>query len=125
VTRRRNGWGLALVAAFVLVLQSVLGTVTLERMPAFPQLDAFGNPLCISATHSDSGRHDDGHGQPADCCLLGCQMSCHLLAAHLDADWLLAVPVSCGARQRPPRTARLPARDHYPGCPRAPPSLIA
>ncbi|MBP2238469.1 hypothetical protein J2Z31_005006 [Sinorhizobium kostiense] len=122
--RRRNGWGLALVAACLLVLQTVLGAHALGGMPASPQLDAFGNPLCLSADHSDTGDHGGGSGHATDCCMLGCWASSQL-AASSDASWVLPIPASPTAG--PIRTPEAPVRaaGHYPGYPRAPPKLIS
>ncbi len=122
--RSRSGLGLALVAACMFVLQSVIGACTLERVPGFPQLDIFGNPLCIGAENSKSGDRDGGRSHATDyCCLLGCDMPSNLLAGSSDTGWLLRIHVSTGARLFPP--PRAGPRDHDPGYPRAPPLLIA
>lgn len=125
VVRRRNRWGLALVAACLLVLQTVVGAYALGGIPASPQLDAFGNPLCTSADHSDTGDQGGGARHPTDCCMLGCWASSQLFAAASDVSWILPIPASPSAR--PFRTPEAPVRagDHYPGYPRAPPALIS
>lgn len=125
VVRRRSGWGLALFAACLLVLQSVASAFASGEMPVSRQLDAFGNPLCISEQHSDTGDHNGGHNQPADCCLLGCSLSLHLLAATADAGWILQIPLSSDSLQSPSSEIQFRAREHRPGYPRAPPTLIA
>lgn len=124
--RRRNGWQVALIAAFVLVLHVVGGAFALGAMPNPPQLDVFGNPICMGAQHSDTGDHDGGHGQPTDCCLLGCSMSSQLLAAATsDASWVRPIPVSSDGLQSLSSTVRIHARENYSGYPRAPPALIS
>ncbi|OHV79519.1 hypothetical protein LCM4579_02870 [Ensifer sp. LCM 4579] len=122
---RRKGWGLALVAAWLLVLQSAIGAFASGEMPVSAQRDAFGNPLCISAHHSDTGDHGGGDRQAADCCLSGCCMSQPLLPTTADAGSFLPVFQSSGARQFPPSEIQFRAREHHPGYPRAPPTLIA
>lgn len=67
--------GLALVAAFMLVLHSVVPAFAGQAPDILP-FDAFGNPLCITgASHSDT-RHGGGdHDKLPECCILGCGMS--------------------------------------------------
>jgi hypothetical protein len=69
----------ALVAAYLLVLQSTLGAFAFGLSPAASQLDAFGNIIC---THDGAAELPGGgpHQQhmPA-CCMLGCSM---VSAAH-------------------------------------------
>lgn len=95
------------------------------EMPVSPQLDAFGNPICISEHHPDTGDHDGGDRHPADCCLLGCSMSTQLLATIGDAGAVLPIRQSAGAFQTPPSEIQFRTRGHHPGYPRAPPTLIA
>jgi len=81
VVRRRNGWRLALIAACLFVLQSIVGAFAASSMPAFSQIDAFGNALCVSRDHASNGNQDADHRTAADCCLLGCCVSSPFLAA--------------------------------------------
>jgi hypothetical protein len=65
----------AFAAAYLLVLQSVLGAFASGLSPAASQLDAFGNVIC---THEGAAQLPGGdpHQQhvPA-CCVLGCSMA--------------------------------------------------
>jgi hypothetical protein len=66
-----------LVAAYMLMLQSVLGALAFGTGPQASQLDAFGNVIC---THSGAAELPSGATpqQPRhlpDCCAFGCIMS--------------------------------------------------
>lgn len=65
--------GVALVAAWALMLQALMGAFTPGMAASAPLLDAFGNPLCItSPAGDDTGpRH---HDTLTDCCALACGM---------------------------------------------------
>lgn len=111
---------IALVAAYLLVLQSVIGAVAFAEGPG--QIDAFGNPLCASSTgHSDAGSHHSGHLKLPDCCTPGCSMFSVAVSppsqqgiAHLRLVLVLNLP--------PTRDGTVPfARGYNPGNPRAPP----
>lgn len=124
VKSRRAGWrlGIALVAAYLLVLQSVFGAFALGIGPQ--QLDAFGNPLCIgSGDHSGSGKTD--HGSLPNCCTLGCPMVGQTLGAPPQVSWLPASPpLDVGAVTHVPPVVVVSADDHRPGNPRAPPHHV-
>lgn len=65
----------AFVAAYMLVLQSVLGALAFGSGPQAAQLDAFGNVIC---THSGAAQLPAGDQQPQhlpNCCAFGCVMS--------------------------------------------------
>jgi len=129
VVRRRNGWGLAFIAACLFVLQSVAGAFAFSSMPAFSQLDAFGNALCISADHASNGNHDGnhdgGHGKAADCCLLGCCVSSQVLAATAQPGDDLNHQVASAVHTFWSAAEPLPTGEHRLGYPRAPPRLLA
>ena len=74
-TGGRGGVELVLAAAFVFLLQSVIGAWAIGLAEASPRLDIFGNPLCI--TSSDGAA--PGHTAPAHAaaCLVGCVMAVH------------------------------------------------
>lgn len=66
---------MSLVAAWFLVLQSVLGAFAFSNGPQAAQFDAFGNVIC---THDGAAElaPDDPHEQPIPrCCAFGCIMS--------------------------------------------------
>ena len=123
--RRRNGWGLAFIAACLFVLQSIVGAFAASSMPAFPQLDAFGNALCISADHTSNGNHDGGHESAADCCLLGCCVSSQFLAAAPQPGEVFTLQVASTVHRTWSAADALPTGEHRLGYPRAPPRLPA
>ncbi|WP_179119675.1 hypothetical protein [Ensifer adhaerens] len=123
--RIRNGLGLAFVAACLFVLQSFVGAFAASAMQASPQSDAFGNPLCLTVDHANTGDSDGGHAILADCCLLGCGPSAQLLAATPNPDGYVPILVYSGSLKLPLARDPVPARQHLPGYPRAPPALIA
>ncbi|WP_275026363.1 hypothetical protein [Ensifer adhaerens] len=123
--RRRNGWGLAFIAACLFVLQSVVGAFAFSSMPAFSQSDAFGNALCISADHASNGNHDGGHGKAADCCLLGCCMCSQVLAAAPQSGEIITRQVASAAHRFWSAADPSPTGEHRLGYPRGPPRLHA
>lgn len=124
VNTRRKQWslGVVLVAAYVLLFQSITGAFALG-VGSTP-LDAFGNPLCITSTeHSTSAGKGLDHDKMRSCCELACSMVAPALVAASDAPWISAdLPHATGAI-RHHSSARVPASalDHAPGNPRAPP----
>jgi hypothetical protein len=72
VGRRTGSIAVALVAAWLLVLQSALGAFAFGNGPQPTQLDAFGNVIC---THDGAAELPTGdpHQQPMPpCCAFGC-----------------------------------------------------
>lgn len=68
--------GVAIIAAYMLVLQSLVGAFALGTAAASPVLlDAFGNPLCItSSLGADSDAENGNHSAMPDCCTVACSM---------------------------------------------------
>jgi hypothetical protein len=67
----------AFVAAYLLVLQSMLGAFASAIEQNAPQLDAFGNVIC---THDGAAQLPDGDRHPPhppECCTIGCSMLSH------------------------------------------------
>lgn len=120
--RHRRGSAVALVAVFVLVLQSFLSAWAVGAMPATPMLDAFGNPLCITSTdHNASGQSGD-HSSLPNCCAFGCTFSSSVLTTGPDNGTGLLRPLSSvEVRFHLRRTVHIQSPDHDPGSPRAPP----
>lgn len=111
----------AFAAACVLVLQTALAAWAAGAMP-MPQLDAFGNPLCI--TSSDDGGASPGHSTPSNCCEFGCvPAALPLLAPERSAIALPELAV-LGTSVPVLREAPSAAPDHDPGSPRAPPASV-
>lgn len=73
---RRKGWSMpvAFAAAYVLVLQALLGTFAFGADSAAAQLDAFGNVICTHAGAAEQSPGDPQNHQPS-CCTLGCNLS--------------------------------------------------
>ena len=72
---RTGSIAVALVAAWLLVLSSVLGALALGTAPQPAQLDAFGNVIC---THDGTAELPDGdphHQSVPPCCTFGCLLS--------------------------------------------------
>jgi hypothetical protein len=75
VGRRTGSIAVALVAAWLLVLQSALGAFAFGSGPKPVQFDAFGNVIC---THEGAAELPTGdpHQQPMPpCCSFGCIMA--------------------------------------------------
>lgn len=109
--------GIALVAAFVLALQSALAVAA-----APVQRDIFGNPICAdgSGGQSPGGGHDGEH--LPDCCLLLCA-SASPTAADAPAP-MVWPPIVRADRTIAPATSQVAARQNRrtPANPRAPPA---
>lgn len=112
----------ALVAAYVLVLQSLLGAFALGAGPAAAATDAFGNVICT---------HDGAAGQPAGdrhdhqppCCTLGCAFSASALGPAPDAALhLRTASAEAGAAMVPAPGQPLFSRHRWQANPRAPPA---
>lgn len=123
---RLNSWSrsVALVAAYMFVVQSLIGAFALGASAAPTQLDAFGNPLCITSSETADKEPDRGsHSSLPDCCTVACNMFAPVTPDERVAHSLVnrRLPVS-QPLQRPFRSinhARLDAQS--PGSPRSPP----
>src|SRR5690606_3320581 len=71
--RTRRSMTVAFAAAYMLVLQSLLGAFTFG-MGTVGQTDAFGNVICTHAGPAEQPRPDP-HQQTPSCCILGCAFS--------------------------------------------------
>jgi len=115
----------ALAAAYILILQSVVGALALGAGPNARLLDAFGNPLCItSADHSEQApaRH---HNAPLpDCCTAACSNFAPVfLPARPFAHVANPLPMDAEPLRSVAEAGPRPAPEHDPGSPRAPPAL--
>lgn len=112
----------AFIAAYVLVVQMLLGSVLLGSAAASPILDDFGNPLCI--THTENAGHSDhkDSSKLPECCTQACSMFAPVLAPQFSDNFLsnrlethsklVPVKAAAGPFERP---------ETGPGNPRAPP----
>jgi hypothetical protein len=121
--RAASGRWTAQVALLVLLVQLFAAGFATASHAGAPQLDAFGNVLCIGG--------EPGAGQPAgdtshlhECCTFGCGNAVSALAGPAAAGAPADYPVSRGAVAPEPSTIHAPARPERPGSPRAPPSAI-
>lgn len=81
--------GIALVATYMLVLQSLIGAFAVGAAASSPMLDAFGNPLCITSSEAAEDNSDrSGHGTMPDCCTVSCSMFSSAIANAREAHSL-------------------------------------
>ena len=122
LARHHRGSTVALVAAFVLLLQSFVTAWAAGAMPPAPLLDAFGNALCITSTDHHGEAPAGDHSRPFNCCTFFCNTASPVLAMPSGAGVTHLRPL---VRSNVPFTARKTIRvrapDHDPGSPRAPP----
>lgn len=113
---------LRLALALVLFAQLAVGAYA---QGSASQLDAFGNPLCVSSvTHDGDG--GSRHSSLPDCCTLGCGMLWTGLAPPDENDDLsapLAASMSADAADRASETVAT-ANSYNPQNPRAPPLTV-
>lgn len=121
---RRRRWRIAatFAAAYLLVLQSLLGAFAFGNGPNASQLDAFGNVICTheGATELPAGDNHQRHDQ--SCCLFGCSFSTAPVGVAPDAAALL--PAIVWERTAPQRLAfagLVLRSERSPANPRAPP----
>lgn len=114
---------MALLALTVLLAQLFAAGLVSASHAAMPQLDAFGNVLCIGGAPGDepSGDAPGLH----ECCTFGCGTVVSSIVAPAQAVVEIAYATSVAAPLTP-RTPDLgvPARPARPGSPRAPPLPI-
>lgn len=119
---RRWSIPVALVAAYLLLLQSTLGAFAFGSGPSAAQLDAFGNVIC---THDGATQLPGGDQHPSHlpaCCTLGCSMFSPAYAPPPDAGLALAsLSFETVAFVFPATTHLDFARERSPSNPRAPP----
>lgn len=128
VTNLRGRWSLrvALAAAYMLVLQSIVGALALGIGPDASQVDAFGNPLCITSTDAtDGGMGGADHSKLPNCCTFGCSLFSSALATPPESGTSVVrrADQSDGLARGYDLLPAVSARDHEPGSPRAPPLM--
>ncbi|CAH1655480.1 DUF2946 family protein [Chelatococcus asaccharovorans] len=126
--RQRKGWAwVALVVAYMLVLQSVLGAFAIGASASPERNDVFGTFLCAPSGDL-SGASDDAPVRKhlPDCCLYGCSMFAPVLLSLPAAAETPFEHSAVLAHPLPDLGVRPPSRrDGSPGRPRAPPHSIA
>jgi hypothetical protein len=121
---REKRWSVpvALVAAYLLLLQSTLGAFAFGAGTRAAQLDAFGNVIC---THDGAAELPGKDRRPSHlpvCCTLGCGISSAAFAPPSDAGPALAgCRVEAIAVSFPASIHLGFARQRSPSAPRAPP----
>lgn len=122
--RRASGRWTAQIALLVLLVQLFAAGFATAAHAAAPQIDAFGNVLCLAGEPGS----DMPAGAPAgfhDCCTFGCGNAVSSLLAPLDPVIRPAVyPRSLMIMASEPAHLAAPDRPTRPGSPRAPPTAI-
>ncbi|MFD1986167.1 DUF2946 family protein [Mesorhizobium newzealandense] len=112
----------ALVAAYLLLLQSTLGAFAFGTGPNASQLDAFGNVIC---TREGAAQLPGGNPPPSHlpaCCVLGCGMFSAAFAPPSEAGLALgSLSFETVAFVFPTAIHLDFARERSPSNPRAPP----
>ena len=122
--RRAAGKWTAQIALLILLVQLFAAGFATAAHTAAPQLDAFGNVLCLGG-EPGAEMPEGGSSGFHDCCTFGCGIAVAPLLAPGDpvvqpvfyprtADVVAADPAHLDAPERPTR----------PGSPRAPPTAI-
>lgn len=75
IGHRTGSIAVALVAAWLLVLQSVFGALAFGSSPQAAQLDAFGNIICTHDGAAELPAGDPHQQTVPPCCALGCLLS--------------------------------------------------
>ncbi len=116
------GKGVALVAAYMLVLQALFGAFAAGASAGVPMLDDFGNPLCITSHEpAPAGEGRDHSGMP-DCCAPGCSMFAPATAGDREPNALSnPLRVAYAIRSAMPTIVAVDDIARRPGNPRAPP----
>lgn len=119
----RNRRTVAFVAALVLILQTALAAWSSAAMAAAVELDAFGNPLCITGSIDDHGdRAPTDHSAMPACCTVGCGTASNALSGPpADPVALVFPPMPTGGSAAAFVRVHILAAEHHPGSPRAPP----
>ncbi|WP_187968090.1 hypothetical protein [Aquibium microcysteis] len=122
--RRASGRWTAQIALLVLLVQLFAAGLGSAAHAAVPQLDAFGNVLCLAG---EPGAEMPA-GDPAgfhDCCTFGCGNAVSSLLPPLDPVTLPAYhPRSTRPFVKEPVGLAASSRPTRPGSPRAPPTAI-
>lgn len=122
---RRGIWGkaAALVAAYALVLQALIGTFAFAATPA----DLVGTVICTHDGAQGGSAGDDGRDRGADhrpsCCAAGCAFSASALGPAPDAIFRLGPAFAGTVAAAVPDAGRpLFSRHRWQANPRAPPA---
>ncbi|WP_269931875.1 hypothetical protein [Aminobacter sp. HY435] len=118
--RRGTGFGVALAAALLFVLQTAAGALAIGQ--GQPPLDIFGNPLCITTATDHTAPAKSDHPSLPECCTLGCNMvSSAAVSPPQGHEVALASPIEIPAPFLPMLLDPPTDAKHDPGNPRAPP----
>ncbi len=120
----RRRWKAAAIfaAAYLLVLQSLLGAFAFGTGPKASQLDAFGNVICTHDGAAELPAGDRQQQRHENCCLFGCSFSVASAGVPLDVAALL--PAIVWERIEPQKLAYaglVLRNERTPANPRAPP----
>jgi len=122
--RRASGKWTAQVALLVLLAQLFAAGFATALHAASPQLDAFGNVLCLGGEPGADMPAGDPSGFH-DCCTFGCGNAISSLPAPVDqVIQAVSYPPSAEIVATEPAHVASPDRPSRPGIPRAPPIAI-
>ena len=110
-----------LVAACMLLLDSLVTAWATGSVPARIQVDALGNPLCLVDSDSNGSRSPADHSKMQDCCVIGCTMAATLAAEPSGTSLFLRPAIRTAVAVTVYRAAARAPPDYDPGNPRAPP----
>lgn len=120
--RQKPRWSIAFVAGVLFALQTLTVTWAAGTMPAGPQLDAFGNPLCITSADHDRTAPAGDRSRLPECCMFGCTAAWNAMAGPAGGDIVFWRPLlGPDVIFRIHGDVCIEASDHEPGNPRAPP----
>jgi len=121
----RNNQSAAVAAAVIVWLQAFftawgMGAAAAHAMP----VDAFGNPLCITAP-DETPPPAGGPAKVPDCCTMGCSLSAAALPAPGgEVSFVLRFEGGTAVDFTVADDAGRRHDDHAPGSPRAPPPTV-
>lgn len=110
-----------LVAACVLLLDSLVTAWAAGAAPGRIQVDALGNPLCLADAGSDRSSSPADHSKMQDCCVIGCTMAATLAAEPSGTSLFLRPVIRAAVAMAVYRPAARAPPDYDPRNPRAPP----
>jgi hypothetical protein len=120
--QQKPRWWIAFVAGFLFVLQTLTVAWATSATPSAPQLDAFGNPLCITSTDHDRTAPAGDRSKLPQCCEFGCTATWTTVAGPAGDDIVFWRPLlGSDVFFRRHGVLRVAAPDHDPRSPRAPP----
>jgi hypothetical protein len=117
--------GTAFVAAYLLVLQSLVGAFAHGIQANSAMLDSFGNVICTHDGLTELPAGDSDQKKLPPCCVLGCVMGAQVLGSPPDAEPVEARVAFEVVAFRVAKADHLTfERERSPANPRAPPAVV-